>query len=178
MGTSGAVGALCSVVCSVIRNLYRRGGYKDAGASCPQKERGARPQGRLKRSVRVEIWPFSLAGARRRSMLFKMIRRPRQQSFEFTRWGGQRKGAGRPRKDGRADKGVPHLPRAVLAARFPVLATWRMAEGVWNLRSRRSFRASAPGVYAGAEREGFRLVHYAILGNHIHLLVEASDRVR
>ena len=110
-------------------------------------------------------------------MLFKMVRRPRQQSFEFTRWGGKRKGAGRPRKDGRKDKGVPHLPRAVLAARFPVLATWRMAEGVWNLRSRRSFRALAPALYAGAEREGFRLVHYAILGNHIHLLVEASDRV-
>jgi REP element-mobilizing transposase RayT len=109
-------------------------------------------------------------------MLFKMIRRPRQQSFEFTRWGGKRKGAGRPRNDGRADKGVPHLPRAVLAARFPVLATWRMAEGVWNLRSRRSFRALAPALWAGAEREGFRLVHYAILGNHIHLLVEASDR--
>jgi len=108
-------------------------------------------------------------------MLFKMIRRPRQQSFEFTRWGGKRKGAGRPRKDGRKDKGVPHLPRAALAARFPVLATWRMAEGVWNLRSRRSFRALAPALYAGAEREGFRLVHYAILGNHCHFIIEALD---
>jgi len=68
------------------------------------------------------------------------------------------------------------LPRAALAARFPVHATWRMDKGVWNLRSRRSFRALAPALYAGAEREGFRLVHYAIMGNHIHLLVEASDR--
>jgi REP element-mobilizing transposase RayT len=105
-------------------------------------------------------------------MLFKM----RQGSFQFPRWGGKRKGAGRPRKDGRADKGVPHLPRAVLAPRFPVLATWSVAEGVWNLRSRRSFRALAPALWAGAERNGFRLVHYAILGNHVHLLVEANDR--
>jgi REP element-mobilizing transposase RayT len=71
---------------------------------------------------------------------------------------------------------VPHLPRAVLASRFPVHATWRMAEGVWNLRSRRSFRALAPALWAGAERAGFRLVHYAIMGNHLHLLVEATDR--
>lgn len=107
-------------------------------------------------------------------MLFKMA--TRQRSLEFPRWGGRRKGAGRPRKNGRADKGVPHLPRAALAPRFPVLATWRMAEGVWSLRSRRSFRALAPALWAGAERHGFRLVHYAVLGNHVHLLVEANDR--
>ena len=44
------------------------------------------------------------------------------------------------------------------------------------MRSRRAFRAVAPALYAGAERFGFRLVHYAIMGNHIHLLVEAADR--
>ena len=92
-------------------------------------------------------------------------------------WGGKRAGAGRPRKDGRSDKGMPHLRRPVLASRFPVHATWRMAPTVWNLRSRRSWNALAPAIYA-SQPDGFRVVHFAIMGNHIHLLVEASDRVR
>ncbi len=31
-------------------------------------------------------------------------------------------------------------------------------------------------AYAGAARFGFRLVHYAVMGNHVHLIVEAGDR--
>jgi len=30
-------------------------------------------------------------------------------------------------------------------------------------------------MYAGALRGGFRLVHYAVMGNHVHLLAEATD---
>lgn len=92
-------------------------------------------------------------------------------------WGGRRAGAGRPRKDGRAGRGVPHVTRPLLAARFPVHATWRMAPTVWNLRSARSWKALAPAIY-GSAREGFRIVHFAIMGNHIHLLVEAADQIR
>jgi REP element-mobilizing transposase RayT len=91
-------------------------------------------------------------------------------------WGGRRQGAGRPRK--KENRRVSHLTRPALAPRFPVHATWRMHPDVWNLRSRRAWKALAPALWAGAEREGFRLVHFAIMGNHIHLLVEASDRVR
>ena len=69
-------------------------------------------------------------------------------------WGGKRPGAGRPRRDGTVGKGMPHLRRPLLAARYPVHATWRMARGVWNLRSRRAWTALAPALY-GATREGF-----------------------
>jgi REP element-mobilizing transposase RayT len=47
---------------------------------------------------------------------------------------------------------------------------------VWNLRSRRCFTALQRAMYGGAARFGFRLVHYAVMGNHMHLIVEASDR--
>jgi REP element-mobilizing transposase RayT len=47
---------------------------------------------------------------------------------------------------------------------------------VWNLRTRRCFGALQRAIYAGATRFGFRLVHYAVMGNHVHLLVEAPDR--
>jgi putative transposase len=63
-----------------------------------------------------------------------------------------------------------------LAPRFPVHVTWRMERGVWNLRTRRCFGAMERAMYAGAARFGFRLVHYAVMGNHVHLVVEANDR--
>jgi REP-associated tyrosine transposase len=97
----------------------------------------------------------------------------RQRSFEFRTWGGARKGAGRRPLGARA--GVSHLPRPALAHRFPVHVTWRMRGDVWNLRARRCMRVLAPAFLA-ATKETFRVVHYSVMGNHIHLLVEAQDR--
>jgi len=104
----------------------------------------------------------------------------RQTAFKFRMWGGKRKGAGRPRKDGvvGARPGVRHVTREVLAERFPVHVTWRMDKQVWNLRTRRCFGVMKRAMYAGALKGGFRLVHYAVMGNHVHLMVEAPNRVR
>ena len=96
-----------------------------------------------------------------------------QEVMAFRTWGGKRKGAGRKPTGKRA--GVEHVTRAVLKKRFPVHVTWRM-DGAWNLRSRRCFTVLRRAMYAGAARFGFRLVHYAVMGNHVHLLVEAEDR--
>jgi putative transposase len=97
----------------------------------------------------------------------------RQRAFAFRTWGGRRKGAGR--KPVRARPGVVHRKRPVLKARFPVHVTWRMTKGVWNLRSRRCFTALSRAFMGGADRFGFKLVHYSVQGNHVHLLVEAQD---
>jgi REP-associated tyrosine transposase len=104
-----------------------------------------------------------------------MARPARQQAFVFKTWGGARPRAGRKPKSENA--GVSHLTRPTLAARFPVLVTWRMDPKVWNLRSRRCFSVMQRAMYAGALRFGFRLVHYAVLGNHVHMIVEAPDRI-
>ena len=63
----------------------------------------------------------------------------------------------------------------MLKRRFPVHVTWRMMDGVWNLRTRRCFGALSRAFWGGANRFGFRLVHYSVQGNHVHLLVEAED---
>ncbi len=97
----------------------------------------------------------------------------RQGAFRFRTWGGKRRGAGR--KPSRRRAGVVHRRRPLLKARFPVHVTWRMRDGVWNLRSRRCFTALARAFWSGADRFGFRLVHYSVQGNHVHLLVEAND---
>ena len=109
-----------------------------------------------------------------------MARARRQQlSLELPKvktWGGRRAGAGRPRKDGTRKKGMPHLTRPVLAHRFPVHVTWRINRRVWNLRTGRFFKVLESVMYAGAKKD-FRVVHYAFEKDHIHLIVEATDRV-
>ena len=97
----------------------------------------------------------------------------KQRAFKFRTWGGARKGAGRKRV--RERPGVVHRRRPVLKKRFPVHVTWRMTDGVWNLRTRRCFGALSRAFWGGANRFGFRLVHYSVQGNHVHLLVEAED---
>ena len=81
-------------------------------------------------------------------------------------------GAARRRR--RRGHGLP----ADLRARGAVHVTWRMDKQVWNLRRRRCFGVMQRAMYAGALKGGFRLVHYAVMGNHVHLLVEAPNRVR
>jgi len=72
---------------------------------------------------------------------------------------------------------VPHRARPKLAPRYPVHVTLRVRNEVWNLRSRRCFRALARGFARGKDRFGFRLVHFSVQGNHLHLIVEAADEV-
>ena len=103
----------------------------------------------------------------------KKARTPRQLGLELRTWGGARKGAGRKPKGERAE--VAHLPRAVLAARFPVHVTLRVCPEVWNLRSRRSFRVISAALLAGADRFGMRICEFSVQGNHVHLLLEATD---
>jgi putative transposase len=110
----------------------------------------------------------------KRQERFMLIQVMAQRAFKFRTWGGKRKGAGRPPKSGKA--GTPHVTRPVLAPRFPVHVTWRMDKRVWNLRTHRCFTVMERAMVAGAARFGFRLVHYSVMGNHVHLIVEATDR--
>ena len=92
----------------------------------------------------------------------------------FKEWGGRRPGAGRKPKGERA--GVSHAPRAKLAARFPVHATAKLSRGLPKLRQKREYAALRAAFAAGCDRFGFRLVHYAVLNDHLHLVVEAAGR--
>ena len=86
--------------------------------------------------------------------------------------GGFRPGAGRPRK---ARRTMPHRRRPQIAPRHPVHVTLRVRDEVWNLRSRRCFRALARAFAVGKERFGLRLIHFSVQGNHLHLIVEVVD---
>ena len=97
-----------------------------------------------------------------------------QGEFEYREWGGPRKGAGRKPKGERAL--VSHGVRERLARRFPVHVTTRLRAGLPKLRQRGEYRVLRAAFAKGCARFGFRLVHYSVQNNHLHMLVEAKDR--
>jgi REP element-mobilizing transposase RayT len=101
------------------------------------------------------------------------MRRGTQASFQFRTWGGVRAGAGRPPK-GRV-AGVSHLRRPVTSAQHPLHVTLRVQYGLPSLRGELFPRVQAALALA-RERFGFRLAHFSVQGNHLHLIVEADDR--
>ncbi len=81
--------------------------------------------------------------------------------------GGRRAGAGRPNLSGlRA-----HIPRPRLNTRYPVHVTLRLQSGLPNLRGKEAFRALR-GAAKIARAKGLAISHFAILSNHVHLIVE------
>jgi len=54
--------------------------------------------------------------------------------------------------------------------------TLRLESGLPSLRDVRVVRELERTFAAGCDRRDFRLVHYSLLGNHAHLIVEAQDR--
>lgn len=98
----------------------------------------------------------------------------KQLAMELPTWGGRRKGAGRKPK-GRVAL-VSHAARPELDGRTPVHVVMRVRDDVRSLRARATFLAILAAFAAAKERSGLRLVHYSVLGNHLHLIVEAADR--
>ncbi len=80
---------------------------------------------------------------------------------------------GRPPVKG---SGLPHTRRPAVDPRHPHHVTVRVRHGTWNLRSQRSFRRIGEAFARVNEREGFRVTHFSVQGNHIHLIAEANDR--
>jgi putative transposase len=87
-------------------------------------------------------------------------------------WGGARRGAGRKR----AERGnVPHRARPRHRATEPVHVTLRAK--IAPLRSQHVFPTVRLALLRAARRDpdAFRLLHYSVQHDHLHLLVEARD---
>lgn len=57
---------------------------------------------------------------------------------------------------------------------MPLHVTLRVVGGLRSLRRERVVRVVRAAIAAGGHREDFRVVHFNVLGNHLHLLVEAA----
>jgi hypothetical protein len=88
-------------------------------------------------------------------------------------WGGARAHAGR--KPAGPRRRVSHLTRPPHATRHPVHLTLCAVDAVGSLRENPTFEAVWNAI-AAASREAFRVAHFSIQDNHLHLIVEAHDR--
>lgn len=109
------------------------------------------------------------------------------------RRGGKRKGAGRPKGGPRASE--KHKKRPKVSAYEPIHVVLRARKELGSLRTHAAFRAikeatftafahderaiAKPGASAATTKldRAFHIVHISIQRSHIHLIVEASDRL-
>jgi len=92
----------------------------------------------------------------------------------------QRTGRGGPREGaGARPKGRPGIVWHVRRAHFRRLTvghvTLRVRDGVPSMRASRFVRDLQRSFGEASERGDFRLVHYSIQRDHLHLIVEADD---
>jgi putative transposase len=87
-------------------------------------------------------------------------------------WGGARRGSGQKRTSPRPCP--PHRSRPELDVRHPVHVTLRGAPSVPSFRSTRVFKALRRALGA-SNRAAFRVIHFSIQLDHVHLIVEADS---
>lgn len=101
----------------------------------------------------------------------------RKQQLELPRvggWGGRRPGAGRKLV---AEWPSPaHRARPAHARRWPVHVTLRARTALPSFRSTRVF-ACLRASLAAAHKEAFRVIHFSVQSDHLHLVVEGDGRL-
>jgi REP-associated tyrosine transposase len=68
-----------------------------------------------------------------------------------------------------------HRLRERIVARVPVHVTIRLRRGIPTLRQPRFVRRFRTSLAQACIRHGFRVVHYSIQRDHVHLLIEAQN---
>ena len=86
--------------------------------------------------------------------------------------GGPRAGAGRPA----AARPIVHHVKRSNVPDGPVHVTLSVRKEVPSLRSKRFVREFRRSLRQACERDGFRVVHYSIQHNHLHLIVESREK--
>lgn len=91
-----------------------------------------------------------------------------------------RAGLGRPKKklaDGQLAR-MPHGARVVFDRKTAVHVTLRCSARAPSLRSRRRYACIKRAIARlRADQANFNVIHYAVLGNHLHLVVEADSQL-
>ena len=72
---------------------------------------------------------------------------------------------------------MSHARRPEVDGRHPVHVTLRLVRGLPSLRSGRLWPVVEAALAAGGARFGMVVVHYSVQSNHLHLLVEVTDKV-
>jgi REP element-mobilizing transposase RayT len=70
---------------------------------------------------------------------------------------------------------VPHRARPRVRARYPLHVSVRFLRELGSMRTRARASVIRAALVAGCRMPGFRVVDWSIQGDHLHLIVEASD---
>ncbi len=90
-------------------------------------------------------------------------------------WGGVRQGAGRKKRK----TGTAHATRPRLTKNLPALVTMKRVPGLGSFRRNgvnQLITADFMKTPRSAQKVDFRIVHYSIQSDHLHLIIEADDR--
>ena len=91
----------------------------------------------------------------------------------FVRVARPGKKLGRPRS---VDSGVWHVRRPEVSSRLPMLVTMKLCAGLPSLRSREESEIFFAALRRANRDHDVRIVHWVLLSNHMHLIVEGDDR--
>ena len=119
-----------------------------------------------------QTYPAQRGGRRDQRRSGRRKRAARAERAGGARGRRRRTKRGRPRVLG---EHAWHKTRPQLKSTTPVHVGWRVVRGLPNLRSPRVMAALRTAFRAGKARFGFRLVHFSVQHNHIHMLCEADD---
>jgi REP element-mobilizing transposase RayT len=99
---------------------------------------------------------------------------------------GQRRGLGRrkirhrlgrpPNNPGSRSR-EKHGRREVFRSETPIHVVLRVSKEIGRLRKDKTYAALREALLVAARRESFRVVHVSIQAEHVHLIIEATDRV-
>src|SRR5690349_16227260 len=117
-------------------------------------------------------------------LVMRMRSKPRKKGqmdleLVFDKNGQRRKGTGaggRPAKDPKRPS-QRHKVRPFLDRRHPQHVTLRVVGGVGYLRKWHYYRAVRLALFAVFDKMDFRIVHFSMQGNHLHLVCEAENRL-
>lgn len=102
-----------------------------------------------------------------------MPRRPRQMELWFRSHGGARPNSGRKPV---TRPPIHHVKRPVVPRGCPSHVTLRVRRGIPSLRSRHFIREFQRSMRQACERGGFRVCHFTIQRDHLHLVVESDGK--
>ena len=115
-----------------------------------------------------------MAAARESKLGSKRARKRHIQQSLF-RHGGKRRGAGRKPRGPRSS--AAHKTRPEVGAEHVLHVVLRAVPEIGNLRRPEIYRAIRAASRTTARRTQFRIVHLSIQRTHVHLLVEADDKL-
>lgn len=100
--------------------------------------------------------------------MFPAMKKQTEMNLQKGKRGGRRKGAGRPRIKSR---GVAHVTREKVNKKTPLHVNFKYR---MNVRNKDTLKLLKKAIQ-NARKQGLKVLNYAFMHNHVHLVIEAAN---